>query len=206
MIPTIRIFTQALLTPDLSFETLGDARAVLGADGLPVLRRTTRFVEAEIEWRGTRHLLSLPLNPSAMFRIERTATALRKINCPALTEYRILPHELHWQDAYSNLQISDLVLQPIPSGGGFSDILHTEYGATLLVALDALEAELKRAGFVHRNLKPNNLIWSDGRLYPLRYHDAVIGPTEASDAADFESLRQLEIGRASCRERVCLYV
>ena len=62
MIPTIRIFTQALLTPDLSFETLGDARAVLGADGLPVLRRTTRFVEAEIEWRGTRHLLSLPLN------------------------------------------------------------------------------------------------------------------------------------------------
>ena len=118
MIPTIRIFTQALLTPDLSFETLGDARAVLGADGLPVLRRTTRFVEAEIEWRGTRHLLSLPLNPSAMFRIERTATALRKINCPALTEYRILPHELHWQDAYSNLQISDLVLQPIPIGGG----------------------------------------------------------------------------------------
>ena len=192
MIPTIRIFTQALLTPDLSFETLGDARAVLGADGLPVLRRTTRFVEAEIEWRGTRHLLSLPLNPSAMFRIERTATALRKINCPALTEYRILPHELHWQDAYSNLQISDLVLQPIPSGGGFSDILHTEYGATLLVALDALEAELKRAGFVHRNLKPNNLIWSDGRLYPLRYHDAVIGPTEASDAADFESLRHLD--------------
>ncbi len=200
MIPTIRIFTQALLTPDLSFETLGDARAVLGADGLPVLRRTTRFVEAEIEWRGTRHLLSLPLNPSAMFRIERTATALRKINCPALTEYRILPHELHWQDAYSNLQVSDLVLQPIPSGGGFSDILHTEYGATLLVALDALEAEMKRAGFVHRNLKPNNLIWSDGRLYPLRYHDAVIGPTEANDAADFESLRQLVRATTSCTE------
>lgn len=200
MTPTIRIFTQALLTPDLSFETLADARAVLGPDGLPVLRRTTRFVEAEIEWRGARHLLFLPLNPSAMYRIEHTAAALRKIDCPALTEYRILPHELHWQDAYSNLQVSDLVLQPIPSGGGFSEVLHTEYGATLLAALDALEAELKRAGFVHRNLKPNNLIWSDGRLYPLRYHDAVIGPTEASDAADFETLRQLVRTTTSCTE------
>lgn len=199
MTPTIRIFTQALLTPDLSFETLGDARVILDENGLPLLRRTTRFAEAEIEWRGAHYLLSLPLNPSALFHIERTATALRKINSPALTEYRILPHELHWQDASMQLQFSDLILQSIPSGG-FSDALHTEYGATLLAALDALESELRRAGFVHRNLKPSNLIWSDGRLYPLRYHDAVIGPTEASDAADFEALRQLVRSTTSCTE------
>lgn len=200
MTPTIRIFTQALLTPDLSFETLGDARAVLDENGLPRLHRTTRFAEAEIEWHGARYLLSLPLNPSALFHIERTATALRKINSPALTEYRILPHELHWQDASIQLQFSDLVLQSVPSGGGFSEALRTEYGATLLAALDALETELRRAGFVHRNLKPNNLVWSNGRLYPLRYHDAVIGTTEVSDAEDFEALRQLVRATTSCTE------
>lgn len=52
MTPTIRIFTQALLTPDLSFATLGDARAVPDENGLPRLHRTTRFAEAEIEWHG----------------------------------------------------------------------------------------------------------------------------------------------------------
>ncbi len=200
MTPTIRIFTQALLTPDLSFATLGDARALLDENGLPRLHRTTRFAEAEIEWHGRRYLLSLPLTPSALFRIEHTAAALRKIDCPALTEYRILPHEMRWQDASMNLQISDLVLQTLPSGGGFSEALHTEYGGTLLAALDALETELKRAGFVHRNLKPANLIWSGGRFYPLRYHDAVIGTTEASDAADFEAVRQLVRAATSCTE------
>ena len=200
MTPTIRIFTQALLTPDLSFETLGDARAVLDADGMPRLHRTTRFVEAEIEWRDRRWLLSLPLNPSALFHIEHTAAALRKTNSPALTEYRILPHELHWHDTSMNLRSSDLVLQHLPAGGGFSQALHTEYGATLLAALDALEAELRRVGFVHRNLKPNNLIWSDGHLYPLRYHDALLGTSEVSDAADFETLRHLVRATTSCTE------
>ncbi len=70
----------------------------------------------------------------------------------------------------------------------------------MLAAIDALESELKRAGFVHRNLKPANLIWSDGRFYPLRYHDAVIGTTEASDADDFEALRQLVRSATSCTE------
>ncbi len=36
MTPTLQIFTRALLTPDLSFETLTDARAATGMDGLLV--------------------------------------------------------------------------------------------------------------------------------------------------------------------------
>ena len=41
MTPTLQLFTRALLTPDLSFKTLADARAATGADGLPRLMRTT---------------------------------------------------------------------------------------------------------------------------------------------------------------------
>lgn len=119
MAPTLRIFTQALLTPDLSFATLADARPMLGDDGMPRLHRTTRFAEAEIEWQGSRWLLALPLDPAAMQQVERTAAALRKIDCPALTEYRILPRELHFQDACTQLYVSDLILQRIPSGGDF---------------------------------------------------------------------------------------
>lgn len=52
MTPTLNDFTRALLTPDLSFATLADARAVTDRQGLPLLRRTTRFAEARIEWRG----------------------------------------------------------------------------------------------------------------------------------------------------------
>ena len=32
MTPTLQLFTRALLTPDLSFKTLADARAAPGAD------------------------------------------------------------------------------------------------------------------------------------------------------------------------------
>ncbi len=200
MAPTLHIFMQALLTPDLSFATLTEARPVLGDGGMPRLRRTTRFAEAEIEWQGGRWLLALPLEPAAMQSVERTAAALRKIDCPALTEYRILPRELRWYDARTKLYVSDLILQRIPSGGGFSEAIHTERGATLLAALDLLEETLKRARFVHRNLKPANLVWSDGHFYPLRYHDALIGSTDASDAEAIEALRRIVRTTTSCAE------
>ena len=70
----MQLFTRALLTPDLSFKTLADARAATGADGLPRLMRTTRFAEAEITWRGRQWLLSMPLSPAALASVERTAS------------------------------------------------------------------------------------------------------------------------------------
>ena len=71
MTPTLQLFTRALLTPDLSFKTLADARAAPGADGLPRLMRTTRFAEAEITWRGRQWLLSMPLSPAALASVLR---------------------------------------------------------------------------------------------------------------------------------------
>lgn len=98
MTPTLQLFTRALLTPDLSFKTLADARAATGADGLPRLMRTTRFAEAEITWRGRQWLLSMPLSPAALAAVERTASQLGRLNTDHLAEYRILRDELRWTD------------------------------------------------------------------------------------------------------------
>lgn len=98
MTPTLQTFARALLTPDLSFRTLADARVAAGPDGLPRLMRTTRFAEAEIAWRGERWLLFLPLSPAALHTVERTASQLRRIDTDRLAEYRTLPGELLWQE------------------------------------------------------------------------------------------------------------
>lgn len=191
MIPTLQIFTRALLTPELSLATLSEARPATGADGLPFLIRTTRFAEAEIAWRGERWLLSLPLTPSALPRIERTASVLRRLNTPWLTSYRILPGELRWADASGTERTTDLVLQHLPAGRNFNDALRSELPQTLLAALDALEAALGKLGFSHNNLKSSNLRWANGRLVPLRYHDATFGNPHTADAEAFEALRRI---------------
>ena len=94
MTATIQHFTRALLTPDLSLATLSDARAVTDRNGMPRMVRTTRFAEAEIEWRGERWLAAMPLTPAALPRIERTASVLRRMNTEHLTQFRILPEEM----------------------------------------------------------------------------------------------------------------
>ena len=188
MTPTLNDFTRALLTPDLSFATLADARAVTDRQGLPRLRRTTRFAEARIEWRGGSWLLFLPLAPQALLRIERTAARLRRLTSNLLASYRILPGEMQWCDTLGTPRTTDLILQELPAGAEFSTALETEEPATLLAALDTLQEGLRSLGFNHRNLKPGNLRWCAGRFIPLRYHDARFGTTGADDEA-FEAPR-----------------
>ena len=188
MTPTLQLFTRALLTPDLSFKTLADARAAPGADGLPRLMRTTRFAEAEITWRGRQWLLSMPLSPAALASVERTASQLGRLNTDHLAEYRILRDELRWTDPAGRERRFDLALQHLPAGKPFAEALHTEPAERLLAALDTLETALRELNFSHNNLRAGNLRWSGGRFVPLRYHDAHFGPS--GDGAAFESLRE----------------
>ena len=138
MTPTLQTFARALLTPDLSFKTLADARAATGADGLPRLMRTTRFAEAEITWRGRQWLLSMPLSPAALASVERTASQLGRLNTDHLAEYRILRDELRWTDPAGRERRFDLALQHLPAGKPFAEALHTEPAERLLAALDVL--------------------------------------------------------------------
>lgn len=201
MIPTLQIFTRALLTPDLCLRTLSDARAITEDNAMPRLSRTTRFAEAEISWHGERWLLAMPLTPAALPRIERTASALKRLNSAWIADYRILPRELRWLDASQAEQTCDLVLQHLPAGCDFAEALHTESGQTLLSALDALEAELRRLGITHNNLKATNLRWCSGRFIPLRYHDAHLGEPGSGDLAGFDALRE-QIAQSSGTQEV----
>ena len=188
---TLQHFSRALLTPDLSLATLADARPVTEPNGIPRLVRTTRFAEAEVEWRGERWLVAMPLNPSAMPRIERTVSALRKLNTGYLAECRILPGEMRWHDATGAERHTDLVLQHLPAGWEFAEALLAEDKATLLAALDTLQAALGELEFTHNNLKEANLRWHRGRFVPIRYYDARIGTAElgTGDREAFAALR-----------------
>lgn len=192
MIVTLQHFTRALLTPDLSLAKLADARAVTEPNGMPRLVRTTRFAEAEVEWHGERWLVAMPLTPSAMPRTERTISALRKLNTQHLAECRILPGEMRWLDATGTEQHTDLLLQHLPAGRGFAEALLTEDKATLLAALDTLQAALNELEFTHNNLKEGNIRWYRGRFVPIRYYDAHIGTAEhcPGDAAAFDAMRR----------------
>lgn len=204
MIATLQQYTRALLTPDLSFATLASARAVTEDNGMPRLMRTTRFAEAEIEWRGERWLVAMPLTPAAMPRTERTASALGRLNTPHLAQYRILPGEMRWHDIAGQERHTDLILHHIPAGCEFAEALLTQQKATLLDALDTLRTALLELGFTHNNLKEANLRWCDGRFIPIRYYDAHVGTAEASgsDAEAFEALRRRIAGASEPRQAV----
>lgn len=186
---TIQSFICALLTPDLSFTTLVDSRVRTGDDGLPVLMRTTRFVEAQITWHDEQWLLSMPLTRAAMPSVERIAPMLRRFTTDHLTPYRILPNEMRGEDFGNATQTSDLILQQFPSGCSLDEALLSVPPETLLAALEALRTELRRLDFTHNNLKASNLQWTGSRLIPLRYHNASIGSSFEADDQAFESLR-----------------
>lgn len=200
MVPTLQIFMRALQTPDLSFTSLTAARAVTDSRGVPVLQRSTRFAEAEIEWQRRHWLLSMPLNSAALPRIERTASQLRRLTTPWTGEYRILPGELLWEDAAGTARSTDLVLEALPEGCSFGQALLAEEKQTLLAALDRLERELGELQLRHNNLKASNLRWSAGRLVPLRWHEASIGTPGEADAAALEALRRRVIETAGTQQ------
>ena len=189
MAATLSDFRQALLAPDLHFATLAAASPVRNAAGMPMLCRTTRFAETEIGWQGGRWLLFMPLSPSALTHVERTVVRLKRLRTELLTEYRLLPDEMAYVDAAGTPRRTDLVLQRLPEGIGFDEALASYPRETLLRALDALQEGLHTLRFSHRNLKDENLVWSDGRFVPLRYHYARFDGGD-DDAAAFDALRR----------------
>ena len=183
MLPTITDFERALTRGCASFATLGGFAAVCRG-GRPVLRTTSLFAEAEIERDGRRWLLCAPLRPEAVRRAESSAAILRRAASTAFAEYRILPDEFRFTDAWGRECTCDLLLHGLPEGETL-DAAVTHIGADrLMPALGALREEFRRLGICHRNLKPSNLVWDDdGRLWPLRCHYLTAGnPAGAVDA------------------------
>jgi len=186
MTPTIYSFTRALLAPADHFDALRDARIPTGPDGRPRMSRTSRFAEAEIDWRGGRWLVCMPLVLSAVPGIERAAARLRTLRSEWLAEYRLLRDEMRYEDSAGGEHRSDLVLQRLPEGLTFGEALAAEPKERLAAALEALRGELARLGISHGNLKPENLRWSGGRWLPIRWHHVRTEP-----GGDEEAFAQL---------------
>lgn len=185
-IPTLYHFLEALETPGLAFANLYDLRPVRTPGGEPILTRTSRFAEALVEWQKRRYLVCFPLSTASIFAVEQMAVKLKYLNTDLLVPYSILRDEM----AYGRGGVSDVILHLLPEGEPLDQCIAKFDPVSLLASLDALEQGMKEAGFVHNNLKAENIIVTrQGRMIPIRYHFARF--ESGSDAAQFEELRDL---------------
>ncbi len=56
----------------------------------------------------------------------------------------------------------------------YSQSITRTHRTAFVFLIDGSEEEMSRAGFIHNNLKGTDLRWCDGKLIPIRYHDAQI--------------------------------
>lgn len=190
-IPTLYHFMEAIKAPDLAFASLYDIRPVPTGSGEPILVRTSRFAEALIEWQGRRALLCFPLSAASIFAVEQMAAKLKYLPTDLLTPYSILRDEMSYGDGGS----CDVILHLLPEGEPLSACVDRYDTDSLLTALNELEQGMKELGFVHNNLKTENIIATgDGHLIPIRYHFARF--EHGSDAGQFEELRTFVRARA----------
>lgn len=196
MVPTFYSLLEALQTPAVSCRTLGDAEFVCGADGSPLLTRTSFFTEAPLRLRGNDYLLCVPQCSSAIPRVERTAARLKHLHADCLTDYRILRDEIAYADSTGTLRHCDAVLHRLPDGEPLPECALMHDAGALLAALDRLGGELSQIGFAHCNLKPGNLyLTPGGRLIPVRYHFARFDVPDG-DREAFAALREWIAGHA----------
>lgn len=195
MVPTLHAFLRALSAPEYAFATLRNIEPLITIEGLPALRRTSRFAEAEVRLDGVTYLLSMPITASAVKQIETVLRPLQHLQHPALAPIRILPGELRWQDACGTEQRCDLVLQPL-SGvelvEGFALLTPQER----LQLIDRFETDLRTLGVAHNNLQAKNLRLHAGRLVAIRCFDLTFDPSAERDRTSLEALRVW----AGCRE------
>lgn len=170
IIATIRAFRKALATPHTSLRTLRGI-VPLTEDGVPLVRRTSRFAEAEVVLPdGRRALLHTPLSPRAISSVARTAETLCSVGSQWIGEYRILEGEMLLRDSFGREQRADIILEVLPEGEPLDGCALID-GATLRHELVALQREMRRIGFSHGNLHTRNIIVGcDERLHPIRPH------------------------------------
>lgn len=126
-----------------------------------------------------------------MPRIERTVSALRKLNTGYLAECRILPGEMRWHDAAGTERHTDLVLQHLPAGREFAEALLAEDKTTLARGARRLAGGARGAGIHAQQPQGSEPPLAPGRFVPIRYYDARIGAAEpgTADREAFDVLR-----------------
>lgn len=187
MIPTIYNFSEGLQTPKDSFATLKNISVTCNEDGIPQLNRTTRFVEAKVEWQGRLYLLCAPLSSSAITSIELQIHQFRRLTSISLCGATILRNELIFVDSKGEIHYSDLLLQELPSDKLLIDVIGKESSEVLLNAVDKLQKMLKENKITLNNVNSNNLSWDGSSLHPIRYY--YLRLDGRGDAEAFDKLR-----------------
>ena len=188
MAPSITAYIQQISAQDPQFKTLTGVRPI-ERDGAPLVVRTSLFAEALVTIEEERYLLCLPLSGMADSKVVRTCAKIKQINSNALTEYRLLPAEISLPDSLGREVECDLILHRLPAGESLDQAVTHIATVRIRSALNLLKQEMLKAGFLHGNLKPSNLIYGDDeRIYPIRYHYAQLKADAAEIEAEFSRI------------------
>lgn len=192
MIPAITDIRRSLSSAPACFNRLTGIRP---ADGMPA-ERNTMFAEFAVEWHGEPWLLCTPLTDDAAERVARIAPKLNACGSKYLAECRVFHSELRFTDSAGREHLCDVVMQRLPGDFSLERIAALPSHERMLAELEAMQAEFRRMGLVHNNLKPCNIIIADdGRPVAIRYGFAEFGGTTAGDDAAFEALRQCVLAK-----------
>lgn len=198
MIASMTAFRRALASPATHFRTL---HAIIPqmVDGVPLVRRTSRFAEAIGTTAGGRQIIIYsPLSARAIADVERTAERVCAIRSPHLGEYRILRDELLFTDSLGESHTGDIIIEELPAGEPFG-FGSSQSSHALGEGLVRLREHLQHIGFTHNNLRAENIIvGDDGRLHPIRLHYGRFGGAYDDFGPLFDLVASLE--RAERRE------
>lgn len=192
MIASMTAFRRALASPATHFRTL---HAIIPqmVDGVPLVRRTSRFAEAIGTIAGGRQIIIYsPLSARAIADVERTAERVCAIRSPHLGEYRILRGELLFTDSLGESHTGDIIIEELPAGEPFG-FGSSQSSHALGEGLVRLREHLQHIGFTHNNLRAENIIvGDDGRLHPIRLHYGRFGGAHDDFGPLFDLVASLE--------------
>lgn len=188
MIPSITDVKRSLSDCRANFDRLADIRPI---DNIPTIR-TTMFAEFAVDWRGAKWLLCTPLKEGAVEPLARMAPRLKTSGAKHIAEFRVFHSEMKFTDSVGNSHVCDVVMQRKPSGESLAARTIISSHEELLRELDDMQAEFRRIGFTHNNLKPENVyITYDERLLAVRCHFGCFGEAGTNgDGEAFDVLRQ----------------
>lgn len=191
MICSITQFAAALANPT-AFTTLAGMTIQRTVNGLPILRRTTHWVEGEMILAGVRYLIAAPLTIEAARSAERLFARLARLRHPSLARVQLLPAELEL-GRNGDVQRVDVVVQELPGTPLIqqSGVIARE---VLCEALDRMLTDWKELGLKHNNLKAENLRWWQGRTIPIRYFDLTVGTDNHRDRTAVEEIKTRLMG------------
>ena len=205
MLPSACAFERAIETPTKYFRCLQHIQPHLHG-GRAVVRRTYLAVEAEVEWEGRDYLLLMPFHRESLTHIEELAAKMQDVEAAFLCRCQIFYNEMLVVSSGGETCRVDVILQELPDGVALSDRSSYFSVAELSYKISELANEMRRVGFCHNNLRPENVVVGrDGSLHLLRYWYAEFGADANDDFSTISETLGLTLSVAELHDVGCGY-